>query len=516
MTNEVNPSDISPEALNGNGGDVGGPDSAGNGDTKPTTKGPQGGNAYVSQNKGDYVPPPPKGLLDGFGQVFKSKGNTQTHSKSSAMGFNPGWRSEPDTNYKFNSSNFKMKPPVFNFDDRRCSTPLTSGNGNNIFSQQAANNDRMEQMMQLMQQQMLTMSTTINNLVQQQQEPQQSRHRRQALRNPGNGQEDGDHNNGNSGQPNDQPGDQSDPPIQENQQQGHQPIYNVSYHGNPEPERRESRCSLPKYNGKSQYEEWINNAILLLEINEVPQDRWKSKMAEAFEGPALNKFAKMADMLHEQGKRVNELSTRDFLNSLEQIMDDTIERPMALQAIKEIKQGWRETATDYIKRFKKLTKNVRLSDEVRINYLVLGLEAQLSDRILLTSNNGATLTAANIESKIELAEEYLKHHRKQVRAQERYSSRNSTDRKTESKTKTKPKKEVCKYCEKPGHSKEDCHARRRDRENKRDKSADRKSTKERTKAKELEVHSESNEDSSDSHQGNESAPPETSEEDSEQ
>ncbi|KAI1298305.1 hypothetical protein HDE_04228 [Halotydeus destructor] len=260
----------------------------------------------------------------------------------------------------------------------------------------------------------------------------------------------------------------------------------------------ENKVKLPKYNGTSSYDKWIRTVTMVLELNEIPVERWISKIISAIEEPATEKLDELIEGLHDNNTTLSTLDIDEFLELLRTTMDESIGGALAKQAISRLKQKHGESAEAFMKRFKDISKNVQMAPKDKIHYMVLGLEPELSDRILLTSNDGDQLTSTNVSAKIKIAESYLN--------QRREDRRSAKVQRTFKKTSTST---ICFLCKKPGHISTQCpKSNRRSESNSKDSKTS--STKEKTSEKKISRKEQVVEEDKEILSGNESVLSETS------
>ncbi|KAI1298864.1 hypothetical protein HDE_04005 [Halotydeus destructor] len=419
----------------------------GNGDSVTGNNGSNGGNGQLSQQQPVVNSPPIDGSSSGLSQD-KNNGNGQQedltklsqHSNRTIIQptkfpnfFGPTPQSAPFGGLPLFHST--LQPP-FSLQDTTIQPPNTANSGQvqgNSSSQcQPQDMTQLFAQMQLQMQTFQAMMTTMNN-------------NQSALVNEVRDLRLNQSNNGLVQQRNATANVQQQP---NNQQAASQNTVHNNQAQQPTLHQRSIKCDIPKYDGKTPYVHWIENTIMLLEVHKVPQEQWMAKILSAMQSQAAVKLTHMSRDLSSLNTTMADLDLDEFLERLHDTMDDTVSGPTALNTVKNMKQGYRESASEYIERFNSLTANVRLSETDRINYLVLGLAPKLSDRILLTSNDGQTLTATNIETKVKLAEEYLKHHHRSVQLYDKYSAKTPST--------SKSNDDRCYTCNKSGHRSTNC------------------------------------------------------------
>ncbi|KAI1297769.1 hypothetical protein HDE_04442 [Halotydeus destructor] len=176
-----------------------------------------------------------------------------------------------------------------------------------------------------------------------------------------------------------------------------------------------TRIKLASYDGSESFEKWLTKTRMLLQMNNVPRNEYISRIVNAIRKPASEKLDDVLTSLANEGYNLQGMDPEFFIARLTSIMDNAMEGPVALKALRDLKQGMNESAQDYMKRFSSVAVNVKISENDKMNHLILGLKSRLSHYILLKSE---TLTTTNYKSRIEIAEKYLDQLKKQEKRED--------------------------------------------------------------------------------------------------
>ncbi|KAI1298494.1 hypothetical protein HDE_04165 [Halotydeus destructor] len=214
-----------------------------------------------------------------------------------------------------------------------------------------------------------------------------------------------------------------------------------------------SRMKLPVYDGSALFEKWLLKARMMLELNSVPRNEYITKIISAIKKPASKKLDDGLTTMANEGRSLQGMNPDYFITRLSAVMDNAVHGPVALKALRDMSQRINESAQDYMKRFSATAMKVRISDEDKMNTLIMGLKAKLSNHVLMKADS---LIVENYESRIELAEQYLEHLAKRERQEEYEQKRLSNKNKSPTANKESKSKQVCYKCGEQGHYAPSC------------------------------------------------------------
>ncbi|KAI1290072.1 hypothetical protein HDE_09237 [Halotydeus destructor] len=166
---------------------------------------------------------------------------------------------------------------------------------------------------------------------------------------------------------------------------------------------------LSKFEGKGLYKSWLNKCENMFECSKIPVDQWVPRVFNAVRGSADNRLQSFATTVKREGRTLADVHWFEFRSRTEKLFDAGMSGPMAIIALREIRQGSTETASAYLDRAFEILDCCDKDDDTKIGFIIEGLKPDLRESLLNSTLNGTALTMTNVWSHVTTAEKTLKY-----------------------------------------------------------------------------------------------------------